>query len=475
MLSSLVAACGGPSPSARAPEPQPSVAAAPAPATPSSEPPAPVCELLAVEVPTLDDSVIAAAEQPLLDPTGKGMRTFYERLARLARGEAKDHVRIAIYGDSNMTMDFIAGPLRRNLQLEFGDGGHGFIALARPWSHYRHIDVVQEIGSAFESYAITTKPTGDGAYGIAGIVSESPSPGSKVRIKTAPESSPVGRSASRFDVFWLKGPRRGAFEVLVDGASYAQLSSEAPERGVGIHRVEVEDGPHAFDSVVRSPQYVRFLGSAVERVKPGVVVDNLGVGAMPTRCITLMDPAIASPILEHRRYDLVILMTGTADIYQTDEAVGFVREVVALHRRANPDVSFLLVAPPDRGVSHALRHLVKIGEQRKALATEIEVGFWDLLNAMGGPTSMMKFIRKSLALPDQIHFSEAGGAWVGRRLHQALMRGFEKYVEEHPDAGCGGGSKEREPQPAATASGVSASTRPVVAAAPASALVAIPQ
>ncbi len=466
MLASVVAACSAPAPAVRAPEVKVTVPAV----EPTSAPPAaPTCDPLAVKVPTLDDSVIAAAEQPLLDPTGKGMRNFYERLARLARGEAKDHVRIAIYGDSNMTMDFIAGPLRRNLQLEFGDGGHGFIALARPWSHYRHIDVIQEVGSAFESYAITTKPTGDGAYGIAGIVSESPSPGSKVRIQPAPDTSPVGRSASRFDVFWLKGPRRGAFEVLVDGTSHAELTSEAPERGVGIHRVEVEDGPHAFDSVVRSPKYVRFLGSAVERVQPGVVVDNLGVGAMPTRCITLMDPAIASPILEHRRYDLVILMTGTADIYQTDEAVGFVREVVALHRRANPDVSFLLVAPPDRGVSHALKHLVKIGEQRKALATEIEVGFWDLLHAMGGPTSMMKFIRKSLALPDQIHFSEAGGAWVGRRLHQALMRGFESYVAQHPAAGCAGAEEEREPHPAARLSDAAARVPSVVAAAPPSA------
>lgn len=405
-----------------------------------------MCEPLSVEVPPLDDSVIAAPEQTIFDPTGKGMESFYERLARLMRKKAKDHVRIAVYGDSNMTMDFIAGPLRRNLQATFGDAGHGFIALARPWSHYRHIDVVQEVGHAFDSYAITTKPTGDGAYGIAGIVGDSPAPGSKVRIATAKESSPVGRNASRFDLFYLKGPRRGAIEVQVDGKPMANLQSEAPERGVGIERVEVPDGPHVFDSIVRSPKWVRFLGGVVERDSPGVVVDNLGVGAMNTKLILTMQPEFAQPILDYRRYDLVILMTGTADIYQTDAMPEIVRQVVALHRKSRPDVSFLLVAPPDRGVSHATKHLLVLQKQRREAAGELGVAFWDLFAAMGGAESMMKFMRKQIALPDQIHFAEGGGRWVSLRLHRALMQGFDTYLKAHPDAGCTArGAPELEP------------------------------
>ncbi|NUP06086.1 MAG: hypothetical protein HOW73_08510 [Polyangiaceae bacterium] len=408
----------------------------------------PVCEPLTVDVPALDDSMHQADELPIVDPTGRGLKSFHERLARLVRGRAKDHVRIGIYGDSNMTLDFIAGPMRRDLQLRYGDAGHGFIALARPWSHYRHMDVVQEVDVAFTSYAITTKPTGDGAYGYAGIASESPSIGARVRVATAPEGSPVGTRASRFDVFYLTGPRRGDFDVEVDGTSVASLSSEAEGRGVGIHRVEVEDGAHTFDSVIKSAKYVRFLGGVLERSKPGVVVDQLGVGAMSTRCIPMEDPAVSAPMLAFRRYDLVVLMTGTSDIYDLDKAPGYVREVVALHRSVNEDVSFLLVAPPDRGVSHAMNKLVTLGAQRKALASEIGVAFWDLLGAMGGPTSMMTFIRKGMALPDQIHFTEKGGAWVSKRLTRALLASFDAYVRNHPRAGCDeAGVEELEPWP----------------------------
>ena len=52
--------------------------------------------------------------------------------AKLARGKATEHVRIAVYGNSNMTMDYMTGAMRRLLQSKFGDGGHGYVAMARP-------------------------------------------------------------------------------------------------------------------------------------------------------------------------------------------------------------------------------------------------------------------------------------------------------------------------------------------------------
>jgi lysophospholipase L1-like esterase len=280
------------------------------------------------------------------------------------------------------------------------------------------------------------------------------SPGSKVHIGTAPDTSPVGKSASIFDVYYLKGPKRGTFDVVVDGEVKASIDSDAPAFAPGIFRLEVPDGPHGFDVVVslppdKKPRYVRMLGSDLERTKPGVIVDQLGVGAMGTRCITLEKPEIAEPLIAYRRYDLIILMTGTADIYQLDQSVDFVKYVVDLHRKANPNVSFLAVSPPDRGESLSLPALLTLGEQRKALSSDIGIGYWDLLAGMGGPRSMLNFRDKAMGLPDQIHFSEAGGAWVGHRLERAILASFEQYLEAHPRAGCDGlDIDEPEPQSA---------------------------
>ena len=72
---------------------------------------------------------------------------FYERIAELARGTANDHVRIGMYGDSNMTMDYLSGEIRRVFQKRFGDGGHGFVTAAK------HLAQARPLGDAGDTPA----------------------------------------------------------------------------------------------------------------------------------------------------------------------------------------------------------------------------------------------------------------------------------------------------------------------------------
>jgi hypothetical protein len=58
---------------------------------------------------------------------------------------------------------------------------------------------------------------------------------------------------------------------------------------------------------------------------------------------------------------------------------------------------------------------------------------------MGGVGSMARFHERGLSTKsDYIHFSQAGGAWVGERLVQAIWRDFMAHLEAHPEAGCSG-------------------------------------
>jgi hypothetical protein len=153
----------------------------------ASEPaplPKPVCSAIPPEayaLPPLDTKLVSVPTGAIVDE-GKSMEPFYARLARLVRGKAKDHVRIAVYGDSNMTMDFITGAMRRTLQAKFGDGGHGFVALARPWAWYRHFDVKMDVQDAgWRKIATSTNQVSDGHYGFANIASESSTGGAWAR------------------------------------------------------------------------------------------------------------------------------------------------------------------------------------------------------------------------------------------------------------------------------------------------------
>lgn len=181
---------------------------------------------------------------------------------------------------------------------------------------------------------------------------------------------------------------------------------------------------------------VRLLGAALERERPGIVIDSLGVGSMNTKCMTRERPEINEPMLARRHYDLVVFMHGTNDAFTRADVPAYFAEVVAVHRAALPGVPILVITPPDRGrtASFGLNELVVA--QRRAIADALGTAFWSLFDAMGGEGSMARFYALHLAMHDGIHFNERGGAWVGDRLVAVLLSGLRAYAAAHPDAGC---------------------------------------
>src|SRR5689334_7529902 len=76
----------------------------------------------------------------VVDPT-HALDSFYASLARTDTKQPGAITRITHYGDSPITNDGITAPVRRLLQTRFGDAGHGFILLDRPWAWYGHQNI----------------------------------------------------------------------------------------------------------------------------------------------------------------------------------------------------------------------------------------------------------------------------------------------------------------------------------------------
>ncbi len=402
---------------------------------PLLSPVVPACAALHPSVP----DVVAAAKidppVPAID-SPEALDGFYRALAELARGRAKDHVRIAVFGDSNLTMDFPTGHLRRALQARFGDGGHGFVALGKPWSHYRHMDVRHDVVSGWHAYAVTTSPTGDGLYGLAGIAVENRWQGATTFVATAPQGAPVGTRAGLFDVFFLTKPKGGAFEVRIDGSSRGRTETGGETHAMGVTHVATDDAPHRLEVIARSPATVRLFGVALERDAPGIVIDTFGVGSLNTKTMTRYDPTLQTEMLRDRRYDLIVYMTGANDLFTMDSVPESLHELMTLQREALPSVSFLILTPADRGRGKSFAPTLEVVEQRRVLAKREGAAFWDLWSAMGGRSSMKRFVDAKLAYDDAVHFTDAGGAFIAGRLDHALMDGFTHYLDAHPDAGC---------------------------------------
>lgn len=400
-----------------------------APATPPS------CPGLDVPLPDIPFGVEDPPAPRIVDP--QVLAPFFDKAAVLLRGRAKDHIRIAVYGDSNLTMDFQTGAMRRRLQGQYGDAGHGFVALGRPWSHYKHMDVRHDIARGFETYVVTTKPLMDSGYGLSGIAVESAFGNATTWVATANKDAPIGTQASRLEIYHLKDAHYGTFEILVDDVKVATVNSESDERGVGVARVDMPDAPHLIHVVSNHPRKrVRLLGAVLERGKPSFVVDSFGVGALNSRAMAREDPLINKAMLQQRRYDLVVFMTGANDGFTLDETPGHMKTLIERQREALPGVPILVVTPADRGKDHSFRPTIDVVEQRKEIAKNNGAALWDLWEAMGGRGSMKRFKQRGLARFDYIHFNQPGGMWAGDRLTYALMRELALYAKERPELGC---------------------------------------
>lgn len=402
--------------------------------------PASTCEPLTVELPPLIETPINPTVPDIEDPSG-ALNPLFERLGRLLRGTADDHVRFAMYGDSNMTKDFITGELRRVLQKAYGDGGHGYLAGGQPWSWYKHMDVEQWIEPrGWRSYAVSTHSVPDHAYGVAGIAGESTSINARLRFATASAGAPVGTRVSRVQIHYLMRPKGSPFEVHVDGTERATISTESDELSAGMQTIEVDDGAHAIELKAGGPN-VRVFGVALERSDPGIVVDSLGVGGATIAILDRMHARVTREALRHRKYDLVMLLTGgTEDDNEAHDAAltSFIHRL----RDALPNVPVLIMSPIDfayGGRSHPkpARRIARLADRKRRIALANGCAYWDFHGAMGGELSIVTFASHRLAWNDLVHLTESGGAFMGRRIAYAIWSSFRRYSEANPRIGCG--------------------------------------
>lgn len=409
--------------------------AVPTPAAPVAA--AAPCPPLTARVPLPPNDPIDAPQPAIVDDAGE-LDPFHRALAALERDRRP--VRIAIYGDSNLTLDGVSGAFRRDLQARFGDAGHGFVGLGTPFRGYRHEDVRHTMIGHWDTFIFTrgAKPA-RGGFGIAGMAVTSRAPRARFRIATAEDGAPVGVRASRFGVFYLEAPEAGRFALRANGEPKKTVSASGPEEAVRFVSIEVEDGPATFEieNLERAP--VHLYGSVVERDVPGIIVDSFGVTGSTYGTLSKLDGPDVTAALALRPHDLVVFMLGTNFWNSKENPEGLAR-LVALHRAREPPPALLVVAPPDHvKTKRSMRsdpRVIKVVEQLSTAAREQRVAWWDLRAAMGGDGSMWVFHQRGLAGDDLYHLTSAGAHLLGRRFAFALLSAHAQWIERHPKAGC---------------------------------------
>jgi lysophospholipase L1-like esterase len=364
------------------------------------------------------------------------LRHFFEALASLDEGSRRDDVHVVQFGDSHTAADFETGPLRRQLQKRFGDGGRGFVSVGKPWRYYVQEGVQKEgmTGWVAERGKYDKgRFVGDGMYGLVGVSIATAEGGA--RAWTA-----LSSRATHIELAYLEQPQGGSFDWLVDGVRVKRVKTRAASGGAAYASVDVSDAPHQVEIQAIGDGAVRVLGMALDRPEVGVTLDAFGVNGVRAAHMLAWDEAHFAEQLRHRSADLVVLAFGTnesADDTPLEVHERHVVDVLGRVARAVPSASCLLLGPPDRAVRvegewTTVPRLLDIIASQRRIAEAAGCAYYSQFDAMGGPGSMAAWALETppRALPDRTHMSRTGYAELGDAVARDLIAAYEAWRAE---------------------------------------------
>ncbi|HML16923.1 MAG TPA: GDSL-type esterase/lipase family protein [Bryobacteraceae bacterium] len=359
----------------------------------------------------------------LSDPQ-RALDHFYESLLKGAT------THILHYGDSPTTGDLITADARAMLQKEFGDGGSGFVLIARPWAWYNHRGVEMEASSwKIDIAGIAT--TKDGMHGLGGVsFFGTPGATAEWRLRSSHPDT--------IEAAYLSQPGGGSFTMDADGQELGAVDTAATAKAPGYASFKIPRGATKFTLRVKQGT-VRLYGA--EFLKgAGVMYSSLGInGANVTLLSRSFNERHWATELRHYKPDLVIVNYGTNESgfaqFVDKTWAPEMKEVVRRIRAALPETSILLMSPMDRGERTTggeietvpeLPHLVDIESQ---VAHDTGAAFFNTYEAMGGAGTMGRWYAAEPRLvgADFIHPMPAGAKIVGELLYNALRDGYNQY------------------------------------------------
>jgi len=362
----------------------------------------------------------------LVDPH-KTLDHFYQALLQGGR------VHVLHYGDSPTTGDLITADARALFQKQFGDGGAGFVLIAKPWAWYFHRGVDMDSSKWAIDVAGDT-PIKDGLHGLGGASFQG-SPGAVATFTVKNEQHTA-------EVAYLEQPDGGTFSFEADGNELGKVETtettgEKPRPAWRLF--DLPAGTKKFTVRVESGR-VRLYGVEFSKGRSGVLYSSLGVnGANITLLSERFNGAHWTAQLHHYKPDLVVLAYGTNESgfakFVDSTWAAEMKLAVKRLQTALPDASILLMSPMDRGERNergeietiaTMPRLVKI-EAR--VAEETNVAFFNTFQAMGGEGTMARWYAAEPRLvgSDYIHPMPAGAKIVGELLYGALRDGYNEY------------------------------------------------
>ena len=373
------------------------------------------------------------ASAVLIDPSG-ALDPFFAQLANLEQHGHPEVVTILHYGDSPTTADLITGDARALLQARFGDAGHGFNLVAKPWAWYGHRGVtISDHGWRSLTGVGSMR---QGVYGLGGVTLVG-SAGAHSTFKLDDASQTAA------ELQYLTEPVGGTLTLSADNAPLATISTAGSPDTPATRLLQLPPGTRQIELNVTAGE-VRVLGIDLRKGADGVLYDSLGLNGASTTVISrTFAPGPWAAELHHAAPALVILNYGTNEstfaAFVQKQYEPELRAAIAKLRTALPNVPILLMSPMDRGERgglneiHTMATIPEIVAIQARVAADLHCAFFDTFNAMGGDGTFARWYTASprLVTADLIHPTPQGARIVAEQLVRNLMLGYEQWKQAH--------------------------------------------
>ena len=374
----------------------------------------------------------------------RALDRFMERLAAVALRQADAPVRISQYGDSLVVGDQYTGELRRLLQRQFGDGGHGFVYPGNPLRTFGYEDIRLGVTDGWRVRSIVRSDGSAGdLFGMGGVEFRV---GDNATFFVQGARSEPGMTLERIGLLYLADAAATGevtLRVSVDGET--EDVALAAEGGDAVHWIELEPGPRRV-FLTRFDGRLRYYGVLVERSGPGVVVDNVGQVSARAQHLQKINAEQWARQLALRGTDLVAMFYGvndtstTAERFQPGEYAEMYAGVIDNATEAGGARDCLVMSVLTRGVRDGGRLRVAaatplIREAQRQAAERAGCAFFDTYAMAGGERSVEAWTRArpSLLGADLAHPTPAGYRELARVVHASLMHELLRWLERAED------------------------------------------
>jgi lysophospholipase L1-like esterase len=412
----------------------------------------------AVVVSPGDGAVAPADFLDFLDAPAGSLDALFTGLAAAERGDPTGRVLWLFFGDSHTAGDSMTERLRVTLQRAFGDAGRGLVAAGKPPTrHYYQRNVRYGSSGAWKAAVAGHKRHAE-PFGIAGLRIHGQRKGARLWVETCADC-PTGASVAQLEILYYAAPDHGALRYRVDDEPWHTLrtrttASEPPHPAREI--VAVADGPHRLTLEHAGGGVVDLFGVVLERARPGVIVDALGVVGRRLGSLRSWDWSVIGEQLADRDPRLVVLQYGTNEADDPDldlEAMArYFDDTILRIRAAAPTASVLILGPPDMATReggkpcdrrkrdapmiaecewrtpHVLAEIIAVAH---AAALRNHVAFFNTFAAMGGADQIHAWVlaEPKVAYKDHVHLTDVGYQRWADALSTAVLAEYARWRE----------------------------------------------